>query len=77
MKYNTPGREGKNIIAHFGVAATCLPWPGTSSCMPATGDDHVVRLQINFPGKAEIAVKLCIYYCFEMKSLLVIKIAFD
>jgi len=26
--------------------------------MPATGDDHVVRLQISSPGKAEIAIVL-------------------
>jgi hypothetical protein len=65
-------------MAHFGLAATCVPQPGTRNSMPATGDDHVVRLQINFHGKAEIAVKLYsyIYYRFEMKILLVIKIPF-
>ena len=45
-------------MAHFGVAATCVPQPGTCSYMPATGDDHVVRLQISSPGKAEIAIVL-------------------
>jgi len=45
-------------MAHFGVAATCVPQPGTCSSMPATGDDHVVRLQISSPSKAEIAIVL-------------------
>jgi hypothetical protein len=43
-------------MAHFGVAATCVPQPGTCSSMPATGDDRVVRIQINSPGKAELVV---------------------
>jgi hypothetical protein len=67
----------QNIIAYFVVVATCVPHPGTSSFMPATGDDNVGRLQINFPGKVGISVMLCIYYCFEMKNLLVIKIPFN
>jgi len=45
-------------MAHFGVAATCVPQPGTCRSMPATGYDHVVRLQISSPGKAEIAIVL-------------------
>jgi hypothetical protein len=43
-------------MAHFGVAAICVPQPGACSSMPATGDDHVVGLEINSPGEAEIAV---------------------
>jgi len=44
-------------MAHFGVAATCVLQPVTCSSMPATGDDHVVRLQISSPGKGEIAIQ--------------------
>ena len=44
-------------MADFGVAAACVPQPGTCSSMPATGDDHVVRLLIISPGKGEIVVK--------------------
>ena len=43
-------------MTHFGVAATCVPQLGTCSSMPATGDDHVVRLHISSPGRAEVAV---------------------
>jgi hypothetical protein len=44
-------------MAHFGVAAACVPQPGTCSSMPATGDDHVVRLQISSPSNIETVVK--------------------
>ena len=44
-------------MAHFEVAATCVPQPGTCCSMPATGDNHVVRLQIISTGKAEIAIQ--------------------
>jgi len=57
MKYNTPGMRAQNIMVHFGIAATCVPQRGTCSSMPATGDDHVVRLQISCPSKAEIAIQ--------------------
>ena len=57
MKYNTPGMRTQNIMAHFGIAATCVPQRGTCSSMPATGDDHVVRIQISCPAKAEIAIQ--------------------
>jgi mannose-1-phosphate guanylyltransferase len=57
--------RAQNTMVHFGVAATCVPQPGSSSCMSATRDDHVVKLQINFAGNVEIAVKLCIYYCLK------------
>ena len=50
-------KRAQNIIVHFGVAATCVPQPGTCSSIPATGDDHVVRLQISSPGKAKIAIQ--------------------
>jgi hypothetical protein len=43
--------------AHFGVAATFVPQPGTCSFMPDTGNDLAVRVEINSPGKAEIVVK--------------------
>jgi hypothetical protein len=43
-------------MTHFGVAATCVPQPGTCSSMTATGGDHVVGLCIGSPGRAEIAV---------------------
>jgi len=44
-------------MAHLRIAATCVPQPGTCSAMPATGDDHVVRLQISSLGKAETAIQ--------------------
>jgi hypothetical protein len=44
-------------MAHSGVAATCVPQPGTCSSMPATGDDHVFKLRIGSPGRAEIEVR--------------------
>ena len=47
----------QNIMVHFRVAVTCVPQPGTCSAMPATRDDHVVRLQISSLGKAEIAIQ--------------------
>jgi len=54
----TPLEEtAQNIMAHLRIAATCVPQPGTCSAMPATGDDHVVRLQISSLGKAEIAIQ--------------------
>jgi len=43
-------------MTHLGVATTCVPRPSTCSSMPGTGDDHVVRLHIGSPGRAEIAV---------------------
>ena len=49
--------RAQNIMVHFRVAVTCVPQPGTCSAMPATGDDHVVRLQISSLGKAEIAIQ--------------------
>jgi hypothetical protein len=43
-------------MTHFGIAATCVPQPGSCTSMPATGDYHIVRIHIGSPGRAEIAV---------------------
>jgi hypothetical protein len=45
------------MARHFGVAAAWVPQPSTCSSMPATGYDHIVRLQISSPGDIETAVK--------------------
>jgi hypothetical protein len=41
-------------MTHFGVAATWVPQPGTCTSVPATGDDHVVRLHIGSPGRTKL-----------------------
>jgi hypothetical protein len=44
-------------MAHFGVGGNSVTWPGACSSTPDTGDDHVVKIQISCPCKAEIVVK--------------------
>jgi hypothetical protein len=49
--------RAQHIMAHFGVAATCVPQLALCISMPATGDDHVVRMQNSSSVKAEIAIQ--------------------
>ena len=57
MKYNTPGRDSTKYYGTFWGSCNLVPQPGTCSSMPATGDDHVVRLHIGSPGRAETEVR--------------------
>ena len=56
-KFNTTGREGTRYYGIFDVDATWVSQPGMCSSMPATWDDHVVRLQNSSSDKAEIAIE--------------------